>query len=120
MFQWVASIDLKANDQADANILVKHDENWIEQVCRDHGCYENIGEGLHKICLQTYICALFKTILLITVEYSGPRSKLFKKTNLTFGIDIKFFPEPPQKIKSGVSDVCQNIVNDFIKGIPKN
>ncbi|PSN34556.1 Dihydropteridine reductase [Blattella germanica] len=28
---WVASIDLKANDQADANVLVKHDENWVEQ-----------------------------------------------------------------------------------------
>ncbi|KAK7873319.1 hypothetical protein R5R35_011375 [Gryllus longicercus] len=28
---WVGSIDLKANDQADANILVKHDESWIEQ-----------------------------------------------------------------------------------------
>jgi hypothetical protein len=35
LFQWVASIDLKANDQADANILVKHDENWVEQVCRN-------------------------------------------------------------------------------------
>jgi dihydropteridine reductase len=28
---WVASIDLKANDQADANILVKVDDNWAEQ-----------------------------------------------------------------------------------------
>jgi hypothetical protein len=37
IFQWVASIDLKANDQADANILVKHDENWIEQVRKHHG-----------------------------------------------------------------------------------
>jgi hypothetical protein len=35
LFQWVASIDLKANDQADANILVKHDENWVQQVCRN-------------------------------------------------------------------------------------
>jgi len=30
----VASIDLKANDQADANVLVKVDDNWAEQVCR--------------------------------------------------------------------------------------
>jgi len=29
----VASIDLKANDQADANVLVKVDDNWAEQVC---------------------------------------------------------------------------------------
>nr|CAD7586895.1 unnamed protein product [Timema genevievae] len=28
---WVASIDIKENDNADANILVKHEETWVEQ-----------------------------------------------------------------------------------------
>lgn len=30
--QWVGSIDLNANDQADANILVKNEAGWIDQV----------------------------------------------------------------------------------------
>lgn len=30
-FQWVGSIDVNANDQADANILVKLDQSWTEQ-----------------------------------------------------------------------------------------
>lgn len=30
-FQWVGSIDMKANEQADANIVVKADSNWEEQ-----------------------------------------------------------------------------------------
>nr|CAD7400103.1 unnamed protein product [Timema poppensis] len=28
---WVGSIDIKENDNADANILVKHEETWVEQ-----------------------------------------------------------------------------------------
>ena len=38
LFQWVGSIDLMPNENADANIIVKPCESWTQQeeeVCRD-------------------------------------------------------------------------------------
>ena len=31
-FQWVGSIDTKENEEADANFIVKLEEDWIQQV----------------------------------------------------------------------------------------
>ncbi|PNF31514.1 Dihydropteridine reductase [Cryptotermes secundus] len=50
---WVASIDLKANDQADANILVKHDENWIEQ---EVNVMTQVGTLLNGERIDAVIC----------------------------------------------------------------
>lgn len=30
--QWVGSIDMKANEHANANVIVKQDSSWQEQV----------------------------------------------------------------------------------------
>ncbi|XP_046386820.1 dihydropteridine reductase [Ischnura elegans] len=50
---WVGSIDLVANDQADANILVKNQEGWVEQeanVC------EMVAELLKGEKVDAVIC----------------------------------------------------------------
>ncbi|XP_066991497.2 dihydropteridine reductase [Anabrus simplex] len=50
---WVGSIDLKANDQADANILVKPDESWGEQ---ETSVISQVGELLKGDKIDAIIC----------------------------------------------------------------
>ncbi|XP_049864413.1 dihydropteridine reductase [Schistocerca gregaria] len=50
---WVGSIDLKENEQADANILVKPEESWIEQEVY---VIKQIGSLLNGEKIDAVIC----------------------------------------------------------------
>lgn len=53
LFQWVGSIDLKSNDEADANVLVKPEETWIEQ---ETSVLSDVGKILDGNRLDAVIC----------------------------------------------------------------
>lgn len=50
---WVGSIDMKANDQADANVIVKPNSNWQEQ---EVDIMQQIGNILNGNKLDAIIC----------------------------------------------------------------
>ena len=48
VFQWVGSIDLFANEEADVNILITETESWSKQS-------EQVDTHIHT-CTYVYVC----------------------------------------------------------------
>jgi dihydropteridine reductase len=51
--QWVGSIDLTQNDQADANIIVDRDADWTGQ---ETSVLDQVGSALQGDKLDAVIC----------------------------------------------------------------
>lgn len=71
-FKWVGSIDMNANDQADANIIVDKDAGWIDQ---ESTILNELQGILDSNQLDAVICVAGK----LTLKFKCPN-----KTNQNF------------------------------------
>lgn len=64
-FQWVGSIDMKENEQADCNVIVKPEDNWQDQV----------GLEIFSLCSQVGKCVLCLDLTKVITKYKYDNNK---------------------------------------------
>jgi len=77
VLQWVGSIDLVANDEASANIIVNPDESWVDQ---GKAVADKVADVLEGSKLDAVLC--------VAGGWAGGNAaskgmKLFKHSHLT-------------------------------------